>query len=111
MGEAADGWELPLAGYEVTRVYVEADLAGALLDGGPIAELQVEGAAARESLLPLLGARVAQAAASREGRLELRFADGRTLAVDPRRGREAWSLVGPGFTLVALAGGGVELLP
>ncbi len=126
LNEAADRWELPLSGREVTRCYVdyaftlvlgesdgsfyvtveqpfsfsatrEADEA-MFVPEGPPAELGPALAVVRES--------IGRAVAYKDGRLEIEFVGGAALRVPVSQKFEAWNLVGPaGLRLVSLPGG------
>lgn len=77
------------------------------VDGGQPVSLSLEdGPAALAPGLSVLHAALEGASALKDGRLELRFADGRWLHVPASEAFEAWSLVGPdGLRLISLPGG------
>ena len=66
-----------------------------------------------ETLTPLLRLRhasIASASADRAAVLQIGFADGTTLSVQPDPHYENWEVSGPGFQIVAPPGGGDPLI-
>lgn len=121
-----DGWELPLAGQQVTRVWLDNESVGLLFRNAaqisiaePFAVTSPEG---RPAVLDPAGPPVALAPALavlrqvlregiafRDGRLELVFADETRFSVPPGPDFEAWTLAGPGgvdgLKIVSMPGG------
>lgn len=123
--EAADRWLVPVAGRSVTQcrldyaftLVVADESAGSfeirieqpfvVTSRGDEVVLDPEGEPARMApALGLLRQDIEQAAAFKDGRLELSFTDGGVLSVPVGEDYEAWSIVGPaGLRIVSLPGG------
>jgi hypothetical protein len=130
----ADGWQLPIVGFEVCDVwfsgqlyviaYGDGDLKRGLPAprtqialGGPFLLRSSDGNEHRlnaeepwDTLVPVLSLRhahVVAAAATRNGALGIRFEDGSALSAEPDPHYENWAMSGPeGLNLVAPPGGG-----
>jgi len=126
--EEIDGWSLSVAGWTVTRCFVDPAAFGLLIDGGTgdILRVYIQGrftladgegreqsfgesndATAFAPLLALMARAVARIFVSRNSELSLAFADGSAIHVAPDPLSEAWELEGLGkLMLICPPGGG-----
>ncbi len=120
---------LPLAGWRVERVYLDAAFGIMFIQGRDVFELRIggpftvkrgptevgysaedRGAQQLGGALGLLRKTARNAIALKDGTLEVAFTDGDSLSVRPDEHYEAWEMAGPrGYKIVSLPGGGLAV--
>ena len=125
--EHGDYWVVPLEGKTVTRCLVDDAFELELWEGAGTTTIRLEGGfvfqehgreyqlspahpPALGPALATLGKTIASAKGYKDGYLEVRFADGSTLAVKPDAAYEAWEIAGTGgLRIVCTPGGSLSI--
>ena len=125
--EYHDHWLVPLQGKMVTRCLVDSAFGIELWDGDSTTTIRIEGSfifrehgtdqllspehpTALGPVLATVGKTVTAVHACKNGRLEVHFADGSSLSVEPDAEYEAWEIVSSGgLRVVCTPGGSVSI--